>query len=174
MDAMTLIKHFLILLIIGVVIAVGVAYSGWYNPSTFGAHNPIADWYLKTVRMRGIDHRIADIKAPNLDDPALIKEGAGHYSEMCAQCHLAPGMTESEIRLGLNPKPPALTKVGARMDARRVFWAVKYGIGYTAMPAWGPSHDDQKIWAITAFVKHLPSLTPEQYKAMTAGFKDDD
>lgn len=160
------------LVVLGV-IAMGVALTGWYNPGALRATNPVADWYLKLVRERGIAHRITSIQPPNLDDPALIKEGAGHYSEMCSSCHLAPGMTDSDIRHGLDPEPPDLVRMGNKIDPRRVFWAVKNGIGYTAMPAWGPSHDDQKIWAITAFVEHLPQISPAQYKAMTANFKDD-
>jgi ketosteroid isomerase-like protein len=38
----------------------------------------------------------------------------------------------------------------------------------TAMPAWGATHDDQRIWAMVAFLQKLPSLTPEQYQILTA------
>jgi len=34
------------------------------------------------------------------------------------------------------------------------------------MPAWGPTHSDEKLWQLVAFVKKLPKMTPEQYKAM--------
>lgn len=38
----------------------------------------------------------------------------------------------------------------------------------TSMPAYGPTHDDRKIWAITAFVtQKLAKMTPEEYKAWT-------
>ena len=36
------------------------------------------------------------------------------------------------------------------------------------MPAWGPTHDDQRIWAMVAFLQKLPDLTPEQYQILTA------
>ena len=33
------------------------------------------------------------------------------------------------------------------------------------MPAYAPTHDDAKIWAITAFVtRKLPKMTPEEYQ----------
>jgi len=32
------------------------------------------------------------------------------------------------------------------------------------MPAFGPTHDDEKIWDITAFVKKLPDMAPAQYR----------
>ncbi len=36
----------------------------------------------------------------------------------------------------------------------------------TGMPAFGPSHSDQEIWSIVAFLKQLPDLTSEDYKAL--------
>jgi hypothetical protein len=37
----------------------------------------------------------------------------------------------------------------------------------SGMAAWGPTHDDDRIWNMVAFLRTLPSLTPEQYRAMT-------
>jgi mono/diheme cytochrome c family protein len=36
------------------------------------------------------------------------------------------------------------------------------------MPAWGQTHDDEEIWNIVAFVRQLPRMTSEQYRAITA------
>src|SRR3546814_1339013 len=37
----------------------------------------------------------------------------------------------------------------------------------TGMPAWGPTHRDDELWAITAFLLRLPELTPEEYQSLT-------
>ena len=42
----------------------------------------------------------------------------------------------------------------------------------TGMPAWGKTHSDAKIWAITAAVKKLPELTSAKYDSL--GNEDDD
>jgi len=42
------------------------------------------------------------------------------------------------------------------------------------MPAWGPTHDDQRIWAMVAFLQKLPDLTPVQYQILTARSESDD
>ena len=34
------------------------------------------------------------------------------------------------------------------------------------MPAFGPTHKDEEIWKIVAFVRHLPELPPEEQKAL--------
>ena len=36
----------------------------------------------------------------------------------------------------------------------------------TGMPAWGPTHSDEKIWTMVAFLEKLPHMTAEQYKEM--------
>ena len=36
----------------------------------------------------------------------------------------------------------------------------------TGMPAWGPTHSDEKIWAMVAFLEKLPHMTAAQYKEM--------
>jgi molybdopterin-biosynthesis enzyme MoeA-like protein len=33
----------------------------------------------------------------------------------------------------------------------------------TGMPALGPTHDDETLWAVVAFVEQLPALTAEEY-----------
>jgi mono/diheme cytochrome c family protein len=36
----------------------------------------------------------------------------------------------------------------------------------TGMPAWGSTHEDNLLWDIVAFVRKLPTLSPEQYQAL--------
>ena len=40
------------------------------------------------------------------------------------------------------------------------------------MPAWGPGHDDERIWNMVAFLKQLPELSPDQYQILTARGQD--
>jgi len=57
-----------------------------------------------------------------------------------------------------------------------LFWVIKNGVKMTAMPAWGPTHSDQKIWAMVAFLEKLPHMTAAQYQEMDkmAGPGEDD
>ncbi len=110
---------------------------------------------------------------PNLDDPQMLASGGADYNEMCSGCHMKPGREQSEIRQGLYPQPPNLARGGddhgddKREDAER-FWIIKHGIKASAMPAWGLTHDDARIWAMVAFIRRLPELTPDQYQILTA------
>ena len=145
---------------------VGYTYSGFYDVAASQPDGAATRWLLTVVRDRSIARRSAAIAVPKLDDPKLVHEGFEHYHEMCAGCHLAPGMASSEIRAGLNPQPPVLATVVAGESPARLFWVIKNGVKMTGMPAWGTSHSDQMIWAMVAFLQKLPRMTPAEYQTM--------
>jgi len=146
------------------VLAAVLVYQGTLDIAADVPHSSIVLQMMKAARDRTIAVRAKEIQVPPLDDPHLIAKGARDYSEMCTPCHLAPGDKESELREGLYPKPPDLT---LHIDASpaEMFWVIKHGIKMTAMPAWGLTHDDARLWNIVAFLRKLPELTPEQYQA---------
>jgi mono/diheme cytochrome c family protein len=140
---------------------------GAYNFAADVPHTRLVVDLIDYARDRSVEERARDVKVPKLDDPKMIAAGADHYSRMCTGCHLAPGMADNEMRPGMYPKPPILAAFPPD-DPAQQFWIVKHGLKMSGMPAWGVTHSDQEIWAIAAFLQKLPSLTPEQYKAMTA------
>ena len=140
--------------------------SGMYDISQLTPHNSFTKWVINTTKHNSIDKRMKDNNVPaNLGDSSLIIEGFTHYNEMCSGCHAAPGKEAEELAQGLYPKPPLIYKHAEESDAQEFFWIIKNGIKMTSMPAYGPTHDDQKIWAITAFVtSKLPKMSADEYK----------
>lgn len=57
--------------------------------------------------------------------------------------------------------------------AQQSFWAIKHGIIASAMPAWGATHDDDRLWAMVAFIRVLPELSADQYTMLTTRFDTD-
>jgi len=157
----------LLLLIVALAIGTAFVWSGVYNIAADSPHWPITENTLTILRNRSILSRAADIQPPNLEDPALIRSGAGNYDAMCATCHLKPGKTDSELHRGLYPQPPNFAE-RSFSDPAAAFWAIKHGIKASAMPAWGKSMEDSYIWGMVAFVRRLPELTPEQYQTEVA------
>jgi mono/diheme cytochrome c family protein len=156
-----------VVLLIVIVAGLGFfVYSGIYNIGADAHHTKPVYAVLQTLRNRSIHVRSEDIKVPNLNDPQLILKGAGQYAAMCTSCHLQPGVENSELRAGMYPQPPNLSKV--RLSPQDEFWVIKHGIKMSAMPAWGVNHDDPTIWSMVAFLQKLPDMTPAQYKAMVA------
>ena len=147
-------------------------YSGIYNIGADDHHNKVVFTALKTLRDRSIELRSAELNVPNLDDQAFVRKGAGEYAAMCKQCHLAPGIENTEIRVGMYPQPPNLSQ--ARVEPRAAFWVIKHGIKMSAMPGWGATHDDATIWSMVAFLRKLPELSPEEYKSIVTGAPHDE
>jgi len=163
--------HFLKALLFVVILAVlaGAAFvvSGIYPVGADEPHWDVTARVIDLLRDRSIESHARGMVVPNLDDPKLLAEGAEHYAAMCTGCHLAPGMQDSELRVGLYPTPPNLAQAGID-DAAEAFWIIKHGVKLTAMPAWGKSHEDDTIWGLVAFVKKLPQMTPAQYQQATS------
>jgi mono/diheme cytochrome c family protein len=139
-------------------------YSGRYNIAADQPHWLVTSKIIEALRNRSIESRARDMVIPELEDSRLVIKGAAQYDAMCSGCHLSPGVEDSEIRQGLYPQPPDLSKV--RVDHRNAFWVIKHGIKMTGMPAWGRTHDDITLWSIVAFINKLPGMTSQEYEAM--------
>ncbi|MGQ0586082.1 MAG: c-type cytochrome [Gammaproteobacteria bacterium] len=151
-----------------VVGAVGLIHAGAINFAADEPHSPMIAKAIEIARERFIGGRAKAIQVPDLSSQERIATGAQHYAPMCAGCHLAPGAKNTELRQGLYPQPPELARPDNAGDPARQFWVIKHGIKGSGMPAWGTSHDDAAIWALVAFAQKLPTMSPEQYQALTA------
>lgn len=166
-------KALLVVAVGGAIVTLGLLYSGLYPIGADAPHTAPTYWLLETLRERSIAASIQDIHVPPLDDSKLLLDGGADYNEMCAGCHMKPGMATSEISMGLYPRPPNLAMSAGRhgdtnISAARQFWIIKHGIKASGMAAFGPTHDDARIWAMVAFLQKLPTLTPAQYQIITS------
>jgi mono/diheme cytochrome c family protein len=163
---MNCIKGFFVLLLIAAVAALVVVYSGLIDVGASNPHHPFTSWLLHTAMERSVSVHARDIETPPLDDPQLVMNGFRHYREMCVGCHLAPGITSSEIRKGLMPEAPVLAEEVEEWTPAELFWVIKNGVKMTGMPAWGATHSNEEIWAMVAFLEKLPHLSAQQYEDM--------
>lgn len=159
--------------IAGVAIAAGVVYSGAVAIGADEPHSAFVFDLLETARDRAIERSAEHLAAPaDLASTERIRRGAGNYEAMCATCHLRPGQSDSEIRKGLYPAPPALTSpehADEHAPAEQ-FWVIKHGIKSTGMAAWGRGGmNDADIWDLVAFIRTLPRLGGEAYRTAVAG-----
>ena len=164
---MKLLKTLVLLALVGIAIAATVVWSGAYNVGADDPHWSATYRVLEVARQRSISVRAADIEVPDLSDAELIRNGAGNYSAMCVTCHLSPDAEETELSVGLYPRPPRWDALG-QADPREAFWVLKHGIKASGMPAWGKSMDDRYLWGMVAFMQQFPSMTAAQYSAQVA------
>lgn len=103
-----------------------------------------------------------------LDADTLVS-GRNHWADHCASCHGNNG--DGEMAIGRNVFPPAPDMRSARTQGLtdgELFYAIEQGIPFTAMPAWGSGTREGELqsWALVRFIRHLPTLTPDELKDM--------
>jgi thiosulfate dehydrogenase len=109
-------------------------------------------------------------KSPNpvaLTDANLVA-GIDLYGQHCAICHgTAKGETSaSPIAKGEYPAPPQLATDGVEDDPEGYsFWKIAHGIRWTGMPAWRGTLNDEQIWTLALFLKHMDKLPPAAEQA---------
>lgn len=161
-----------IALVIVALIAVAAifVYSGSYNIAATSGHTKPLEHIFRLAMMRSVVAHARDVHPPanfNPQDRELAEHAAGHYEVMCRTCHGAPGKKPDPWQL--YPPAPDLADAlrATRWTDAEVFWIIKNGLKDTGMSAFGPSHDDDDLWALTAFIRQLEATTPEQYQQMS-------
>jgi len=118
-------------------------------------------------------HATLQKEAPPTPNPVALTDenliaGIDLYGQHCAICHgTAKGTTSaSPLAKGLYPQPPQLATDGVEDDPEGVsFWKVKHGIRWTGMPSWRDTLNDQQIWTLALFLKHMDKLSPAAQQA---------
>lgn len=128
---------------------------------------PIVQRLLHSTMRRSVSRHAGSIPRQQPFTEAQVQAGSEEYVAMCAGCHGAPGKMRSATGKGLQPLPPDLARAAEDWRSEEVFWIVKNGIKMTGMPAFGPTHSDQTLWNIVAFVKALPNMSANQYRGLS-------
>ncbi|KQT65762.1 MULTISPECIES: c-type cytochrome [unclassified Aureimonas] len=161
--------------LVGVVGALAVGWSGLVSIAASSGHFGPVSWFLHWTMQNAVDTQSLGLDVPadvDLSDPALVQRAAGHFASGCAACHGAPGETQSPVVHAMMPPPPRLEDrvgYGAKWKDRELFWIVQHGVKYSGMPAWVSQGRPDEVWAMVAFLRAYPGLTPERYGALALG-----
>lgn len=146
-----------------------LAFTGVIPIRASSGHNPVTAWFLHTVMRRSVATYSAGVPEKPLTDPGLILKGAAHFETGCKPCHGAPGERQPLVVQQMTPHPPFLPDRAADWEDDDLFYVVKHGVKFTGMPAWPARERDDEIWAMVAFVRTLPGMTPEEYRRLAYG-----
>lgn len=149
--------------------AAGYFFLGGFNVAASYEDPPWIAGLIERVRTASISRRATGTPPVSVDDQAIIRDGARAYASAgCVNCHGAPGVDWGKFAEGLNPGPPDLVDIAKARSVPAIFWVVKNGIRMTGMPSFEKAGvADDQIWRIAAFVKKLPDVKPDDYKAWT-------
>jgi mono/diheme cytochrome c family protein len=101
---------------------------------------------------------------PVAQSAQTLAEARDHFADHCANCHANNGSGHTILGDGLNPAPPDLRLAATQSKSDgELYSIIQNGIRMSGMPAFGqPGNNDQSTWKLVLFLRHLPSLTPEE------------
>jgi len=139
-------------------------YSGVYDISATKQHTALVYWILSTARCQSVQAHASGSPPPlDLTSADHIASGLALFEQHCRQCHGAPGIAPDAAGLGMNPSPPNFAQMGRDLEASELYWSISNGIKLTGMPAWEHRLSEHERWAIVAFLKSSPAVSPAEY-----------
>ncbi len=160
----------------GVVLTILAAAAGGYAVLRGGLIPANADakpgWFETWAAGTSLDATLAR-EAPKGSNPVPLTDanliaGIDLYGQHCAICHgTAKGeASASPIAKGEYPAPPRLATDGVEDEPEGYsFWKIAHGIRWTGMPAWRGTLNDEQIWTLALFLKHMDKLPPAAEQA---------
>jgi cytochrome c553 len=146
--------------------AVFVAWLGLFDVGAASGHWAVTEWFLHFAMRSSIRTWALGVDEPDALPGEALRPAAGHFARGCAWCHGAPGEPATVSAHHMLPPPPGLKgQVGQWTDAQ-LFRIVKHGVRYTGMPAWPAQSRDDEVWALVAFLRALPGMSPAEYAAL--------
>lgn len=99
-----------------------------------------------------------DWKNPTPDTPDSVKEGAGHFQHHCMVCHGLDGhATGVPFAMKMDPPVPDLASKDVQTYSDgQLKWIVQNGIGPSGMPGWNGILDENEMWLVVRYIRHLP------------------
>lgn len=125
----------------------------------------------RTMRRLAIPRHDRNRPNPAIASPEVVAEGLAHFADHCAACHGNDGSGETQIGLGLYPKPPDLRlRETQELTDGELFYIIENGVRLTGMPAWGTGTPESanETWHLVHFIRQLPELRPEQLEHMAS------
>lgn len=119
---------------------------------------------------RATGHQSGDAVAPaNFGSAAEVAKGATYYGMVCAACHGGPGVGQSVVAMSMRPQPQYLVHEVGTLTDKQLFYIVKHGVKYSAMPAWPIQDRNDEVWSIVSFLRQLPNLSTAQFRTLAYG-----
>ena len=99
-----------------------------------------------------------DWQNPKQDTPDVVKTGMEHFQHHCQVCHGLDGHGTG-VPFAAKMSPPVLDlgeKDVQQYKDGQLKWIIENGIRFSGMPGWKGELEDDEMWSIVRFIRHLP------------------
>lgn len=135
------------------------------------AETDVAQWTKKHITVKGKDDR-----NPLADSAQTLKDGREAFGHYCIVCHGLDGQnTGVPFAANLSPPVPSLAskEVQAYSDGQ-LKWIIENGIAPSGMPASHGILNNDEMWSIVVFLRHLPAAGSLGEPRIYSGEENDD
>jgi len=155
--------------ILGIVVALLLLVLGGLAFALFGMMPTNADAVPprleRRIAMSALDASM-DRHAPRVSNPVPptdenLIDGMKIYTMNCAVCHGTLDEKPSALEKAFYPPAPQFILDPLDDPDWHIYYAVRTGVRYTGMPAWGKALNDQDLWKVTAFLSRIEKLPPK-------------
>jgi mono/diheme cytochrome c family protein len=160
------VKGFILGAVVTLLVLAGIGFVGITTGRLIPANADAAPGALEKWAASKSLHATIDREAPKSPSPVpltddTLNQGIKIYGSNCIVCHAGANGRPSQIGFGLYQKAPLLAKDGVEDDSEgETYWKVRHGIRLTGMPAFGKTLDDEQLWQVSLFLKHMDKLPP--------------
>jgi mono/diheme cytochrome c family protein len=162
-----MVKGIVVGIALTLVVGLGVGYvlvrSGWIPANADATPGAVETWMAGTSLSATLKRQAPKDQNPVALTDQNLSDGVDLFAQNCSVCHgSAKGIdAASPIAKGLYQKPPQFATEGVEDDPEGFsYWKIKHGIRLTGMPSFAKTLNDQQIWTIALFLKHMDKLPP--------------
>ena len=135
------------------------------------AETGLANWTKRHITVRGKDNR-----NPLADNAQTLKDGKEAFGHYCIVCHGLDGQnTGVPFAANLSPPVPSLASKEVQNYADgQLKWIIENGIAPSGMPASHGILNDDEMWSIVIYLRHLPPAGSLGEPRVYSGEENDD
>lgn len=129
----------------------------------------IEAFFARHVRLLAIPTSARELRNPVPSSIPGLAQGLAHFADHCAICHANDGSGDTTIGRNTYPKSPDMRDRNTQsLTDGELYYIIRNGIRFTAMPAWGEGEDenDEETWNLVHFIRHLPTLRLDEIEQM--------
>ena len=135
------------------------------------AESGVAEWTKRHITVKGKDER-----NPLPDSAETQRDGREAFGHYCVVCHGLDGQnTGVPFAENLSPPVPSLAsrQIQAYSDGQ-LKWIIENGIAPSGMPASHGILNDDEMWSIVVYLRHLPPAGRLGVPRVYSGEEQDD
>jgi mono/diheme cytochrome c family protein len=157
-------RNFVLGIIVGVVLFAGggllYAYSGLMRFTADQRPGALETSTASRALDNAMEHQAPRVESPLQATDSNLIDGMRFYIMNCAGCHGGVDKKPAEFGLSFYPPAPQLIIHPPDDPEWHIFFAIKHGVRWTGMPAWGKTVKDDDLWKTTMFLSRVEKLPP--------------